>query len=274
MSAVPASPPLRRADLCAALCDLGLAAGDSLIVHSACRTLGPVEGGADTVLDALLEVIGPGGNLVLPTFNYTRPLPEPHFDPAETPARTGILPELGRRRPGAVRSLHPTHSVAVIGPAAEALTRDHHRCRALGVGSPIDRLAQRGGKVLLIGVGHTSNSTIHVAEEHAQLPKVSWYEVLPWVKVRSPSGEMLSVQVDSSPSCSAAFGAAEGTLRRHGEIRDSRLGACHLQLVAGAAVLRRVAELLREKPDYLLCTWAGCRPCTGARQKLREQGRL
>lgn len=263
---------MTKDDLCAAFAETGLARGDSVIVHSACRTLGPVEGGADTILDALIEVLGPEGNLMLPTFNYTRPLPEPYFDAAVTPGRTGILPELGRKRPGAVRSLHPTHSVAVIGPAAEALTRDHHRGRAFGIGSPIDRLAQRGGKVLLIGVNHASNSLIHIAEEYAETPKFSGYDPLPWVKLRLPDGRIEAVQLDTSPSCSLGFGGAEGILRQYGEIRDGRRGSCFLQLVSGGAVIRRVRELLRAKPDHLLCTWAGCRPCQGARAALRERG--
>ncbi len=267
-------PPARSlAQLVAGFRAVGLAAGDRVIVHSSCRSLGPVEGGAETVLDALIEAIGPAGNLMLPTFNYTRPLPEPYYDPAETPSRTGILPELGRRRPGAIRSLHPTHSVAVIGPDAAALTRDHHRVPAFGLGSPIDRLAQRDGKVLLLGVGHTGNSMIHVAEEHAGLPKVSWYDPLPWVKLRTPEGAIESIQLDPSASCSLAFGGAEGILRRHDEIRDERLGTAFLQLMRGRAVIGRVGELLREKPDHLLCTRVGCRPCreTRARLLLRER---
>ncbi|NUQ65370.1 MAG: AAC(3) family N-acetyltransferase [Pirellulales bacterium] len=274
MSTATTVSALTREQLCTAFRAVGLAVGDSVIVHSACSTLDPVEGGAETILDALLAILGPEGNLMLPTFNYTRPLPEPYFDPARTPGRTGILPETGRRRPGAVRSLHPTHSVTVIGPDAEALTRDHLMVRAFGVGSPIDRLTRRGGKVLLLGVGHTSNSLVHLAEEYAGIPKASWYDPLPYIKLLLPDGRVISHLPDTSPSCSSAFGGAEYALRRHGEIRDFRLGSCKLQLMAGQDVIRRVAETLAEKPDVLLCTNAGCRPCAGARQALREQGRI
>lgn len=264
---------LTRNELVEAFRALGLATGDSVVVHSSCRSLGPVEGGADTVLDALIETIGPGGNLMLPTFNYTRPLPEPCYDPDTTPARTGIIPQLGRRRSGAVRSLHPTHSVAVIGPQAEALTRDHLAVRTLGKGSPLDRLAAAGGKVLLIGVGYTSNSLIHVAEEHADIPKASWHDPLPLLKVRLPTGQVVEHRLDTSPSCSAAFGGAEYALRRHGEIRDSRVGAGKLHLMRAQDVVQRVVEMIREKPDILLCTWVGCRPCTEARKTLKKEGR-
>jgi len=254
---------------------IGLERGDGLIIHSSLRSLGYVDGGADTVLDALLEVIGPDGNLMLPTFNYTRPLPEPYYDPAVTPGRTGIIPETGRQRPGAVRSLHPTHSVAVVGPDAAELTRDHLVGRAFGTGSPIDRLAQTGGKVLLLGVGHVSNSMIHVAEEYAELPKASAYpEPLPSAKVLMPDSTERVHQLDTSCSCSASFGGAELALRRDGLIRDARFGSCLTQIVDSRALIECVVRMMAEQPDVLLCTRPECEPCIGTRENLRALGRL
>ncbi|MFA5864384.1 MAG: AAC(3) family N-acetyltransferase [Phycisphaerae bacterium] len=251
---------------------LGLDTGDSLIVHSAFRALGEVDGGPSTVIQALLNVIGPSGNLMLPTFNYAVPLPEPYFDPAETPGATGIITEIGRKWPGAMRSAHPTHSVAVIGPGAESLTRDHLNHRALGIGSPIDLLAQNKGKVLLIGVGHNTNSTIHVGEEYAKVPKAPWAFGLPSIKVRLPNGMILDHQVDTSTSCSTAFGSVEYFLRKDNLTRDFRLGACKFQLMHGRDVIRCVCEMIRKNPDILLCTHPGCLPCTGARKNLRDSG--
>lgn len=267
-------PSLTREDLAAGFRDAGLEAGDSVIVHSSLRSLGHVAGGADAVLDGLLDAIGPNGNLMLPTFNYTTPPPAPCFDPAETPGRTGIIPETGRKRPEAVRSLHPTHSVAVIGPRADALTRDHLAGRAFGIGSPIDRLVQMGGKVMLIGVGFASNSTVHVAEEHAGIPKAPKVAPLPIFDVLMPDGTIIAHKYDASPSCSAAFGAAEYALRRHGQIRDFRVRNGLIQLMLATDVIKRVGEMIAEQPDALLCTWPGCNPCTGARRNLREQGRM
>jgi aminoglycoside 3-N-acetyltransferase len=265
--------PLTRDDISRGLRELGLATGDSLIVHSSMRHLGPVEGGADAVIDAILEVIGPGGNLMLPTFNYVSPVPSPHFDPEETPGRTGVLPEVGRKRAGAVRSLHPTHSVAVIGPDAGRLTAGHLDQRVFGVGSPVDLLAQGGGKVLLLGVGQTSNSTIHVAEEHAGMPKGPWPVGLPVIRIRRPDGTFLSHRLDTSCSCSAAFEGAEYALRRWGEIRDARIGGvCRLML--GRDVIRRVGDMVRAQPDILLCRWERCPPCTAARRRLASEGLL
>ena len=254
--------------------EAGLSEGESVILHSSLRSLGPVEGGADTVLDALLGAIGAKGNLMLPTFNYTDPLPQPYYDPIETPCRTGIIPETGRRRRGAVRSLHPTHSVAVIGPNAGFLTAGHLDHRAFGKGSPVGRLAEMNGKVLLIGVDHRANSMVHVAEEYADIPKVPWWNAQRIGRVRMPDGKIVSHELDTSPSCSAAFGAVEARLRRHNEVRDGRAGKAMLQLVLARDVISRACEMIAEKADVLLCTWAQCNACSSTRQELRRLGRL
>jgi len=245
------------ADLEQALRSTGLVAGDSLIVHSSFRSLRPFEGDAQDVLDTILRVIGSSGNLMLPTFNYSRPLPEPCFDPVTTPCRTGVVPELGRQRAEAVRSLHPTHSVAAIGPDAETLTERHLDGRTFGIGSPIDRLAQRGGKVLLLGVDHTTNSTIHVAEEHAGVPKANRPDRPSFARVLLADGSVIEHPLDSSPSCSlgferiAPFVLAERTT----------LGGCLLQMLDGGALIATVVQRLGEHPTALLCDNPECVSC-------------
>lgn len=265
---------LTAKDLVTAFREVGLSPGDSFIVHSSYRSLGRVEGGPEAVIDAMLEAIGPRGNLVLPTFNYTGNIAEPYFDPAAVRCLTGIIPELGRKRPAAVRSLHPTHSVAVIGPDAHELTKDHMAFRSVGIGSPVDRLAKMGGKVLLLGVGNTSNTMVHVGEEHADFPKASWSDEPAFAKVLMPDGRVVTHEIDTSTSCSTGFDAVEYPLRRHGEIRDFTVAGSKLKLMSGEDVIKRVCEIIEEKPDILLCTRPGCRPCTGARRNLREQGRM
>jgi len=262
---------LKVSDLSKVFSNVGLVSGDNVIVHSSFRSLGPVAGGPETVVQALLDVIGPDGNLMLPTFNYSHPAPTPYYDPRETPCRTGIIPEMGRKWAEAVRSLHPTHSVAVIGPDAEELTKDHLKVRTMGIGSPIDKLAKRDGKILLIGVGHTTNSTIHIGEEYAGVPKAPYQWGCPVVKICLPDGEIIEHQLDDSPSCSLAFGAVEYFLRDKGQIRDYLEGPVRPQLMRGQDVIDAVCEIFKCKPDILLCTDPACLPCVGARKNLRKQ---
>ncbi len=89
-----------------------------------------------------------------------------------------------------------------------------------------------------------------------------------------PDGTVAAHQIDTSTSCSTAFDAVEHALRRYGEIRDFPAGSAKLRLMLGKDVIKRVCEIIEEKPDVLLCTNPNCRPCTGARTLLREQGRI
>ncbi len=259
--------PLAGSDIAAAFRQVGLETGDSLVVHSSFRSIGPVDGGPRTLIQALLDVIGPEGNLMFPTFNGPSAT-EPYFDPDKTPSSTGIIPEMGMKWPGAVRSLHPTHSVAVIGPDAETLTRSHLDCRTVGADSPLDRLAKMGGKILMIDVANNTNTTVHVGEEHAGVVKVLPFFKISSIKVRLPDGGIISHKLDTSPSCSVAFGAIDYPLRRKDQLADGRLGGAKLMLMRGSDVIETVCEMIKDKPDVLLCTWEGCSTCSSARKHL------
>lgn len=154
---------------------LGLSPGMRVLLHSSLSSLGYVEGGADTVIDALLDTLGPEGTLLAPTLTGSEELSffnPPWFDPAVTACWTGRIPETLRRRPAALRSLHPTHSVAAIGKDAERLTAGH----ALSV-TPCDEWSPYGmlardplARILLLGVTHESNTTLHHVEELVGVP--------------------------------------------------------------------------------------------------------
>ncbi len=163
-------PSVTKDDIAAGLRALGLGVGHKVLVHSSLSRFGHVEGGADAVIDALLEAVAPGGTVVVPTLTGDETLsPEnpPIFDPDHTPCWTGRIPETFRKRAGAIRSLHPTHSVAAIGPDAVALT-DAHRFSITPCDerSPYGKLAHApDGYILLIGVSHESNTMFHCVEE-------------------------------------------------------------------------------------------------------------
>lgn len=154
----------------------GIESGDHLLVHSSLSSLGWVDGGADAVIDALSDAVGAAGTVLYPTLTGSpEDCPEnpPVFDARETRCWTGRIPETARRRLGAVRSLHPTHSVAAMGALAGWLTAGHELVRTpCGFGSPYDKLADVEGKIVLIGVGQSCNTSFHLAEELAGAPYV------------------------------------------------------------------------------------------------------
>ncbi len=149
---------------------LGLAAGDIVLVHSSLRRLGPVDGGADTVLDALQETIGPQGLLALPTHTFAVVNADTPFDVVNTDGNVGTLSNVFRKRPGVVRGLHPTHSIAALGPRAAAFVRvSFDDDRPCSDNSPYSRLCAWGGKVLIIGETLNRCTLFHGCEEWAGL---------------------------------------------------------------------------------------------------------
>ncbi|WP_441250737.1 aminoglycoside N(3)-acetyltransferase [Kitasatospora sp. McL0602] len=167
---------------------LGVRAGETLLVQSSLRSVGPVDGGAETILKALLGALGPEGTLVVYTASpensdtsrmalaLTDPLPPaelrahratmPPFDLATTPTTPilGHFSELVRAQPGAVRSRHPQTSFTALGPKAGELMAEHALDCHLGERSPVRRLYDSGARALLVGVPVWCCTAFHLAE--------------------------------------------------------------------------------------------------------------
>ena len=176
--------PRTRESIAADLRKLGLVAGDGVMVHSSLSSLGFVSGGAPAVVLALTDVVTEAGTIVMPThsYNYADParwddvgLPKswvepmreslPPFDPTVVPTTSmGQIVDVFRSWPGAVRSRHPTNSFAAWGQTSALVTDAHTYEFSQGEGSPLARLYDLDGKVLLLGVGHDRNTSFHLAE--------------------------------------------------------------------------------------------------------------
>jgi len=148
---------------------LGLKEGDIVMVHSSLKSFGHVKGGADSVIDALLNTVGINGTVCMPTLtygNYGTENPPPPFDPCKIPGIVGTIPEVFRKRPEALRSLHPTHSIACIGAKADELIEGHEYSETpCGPKSPWGKIADHNGYVLMIGCGTGPLTMSHGAEE-------------------------------------------------------------------------------------------------------------
>ncbi len=140
---------------------LGVKPGMDLIVHSSLSAIGHVQGGAETVLDALLGSVGGKGTVMFPSFNHGRVTV---FNPLATPTTNGAIPDAAWRRPEAVRSLHPTHAVTAIGPKAAEYCEGHLEAGVFSDDSPIGRLIHTGGCILCLGVKQIYSTAYHVAE--------------------------------------------------------------------------------------------------------------
>ncbi|MEW6749840.1 MAG: aminoglycoside 3-N-acetyltransferase [Candidatus Latescibacterota bacterium] len=176
-----------RSRLVADLRTLGVQAGDTVMLHASVRAIGWVVGGPDTVIQALLDVLTPAGTLTMlvgwedgtyemsewPADKQQAYLDEsPAFDPARSRAyrKWSILTEYLRTWPGAARSAHPDCSFTAVGRLAGWLTADHPLQYGHGPRSPLARLCQARGRVLLLGVGFGNLTLLHYAEHMAAVP--------------------------------------------------------------------------------------------------------
>lgn len=183
--------PRTRKTLARDLLHLGLEAGMTVLVHCSLSSLGWVCGGSVTVVQALMDVITPQGTLVMPTHSgdlsdpakwENPPVPEswwatiretlPAYDPHTTPTRQmGRIVEVFRTWPGVLRSAHPTTSFAAWGENASFVVANHALGNDMGETSPLARIYDLGGWVLLLGVEYENNSSFHLAEYRMPNPK-------------------------------------------------------------------------------------------------------
>lgn len=176
--------PRTRDRICNDLKSLGIAKGETLIVHVSLSSLGWVNGGPIALIQALMDSVTPMGTIVMPahsgdmsepSFWQNPPVPQPWideiretmpvYDPDLTPTRgIGRVAEAFRTFPGVIRSAHPQLSFTAWGRNAELIIRDHGLNNALGPASPLGKLYKRNATILLLGVDHSVNTSLHLAE--------------------------------------------------------------------------------------------------------------
>jgi len=163
---------------------LGLNRGDIIILHSSLSKIGWTIGGPVAIIVALMEILTSNGTIIMPTFTSDNsepsrwespPVPRdwwplirkfmPAYNPDYTPARNvGIIPEVFRTFPNVLRSDHPISSFAAWGYHAKEIVKDHSLEADLGERSPLSKIYDLNGKILLLGVGHLNNTSLHLAE--------------------------------------------------------------------------------------------------------------
>lgn len=226
---------------------LGISPGDTLLVHSSMSALGWVCGDAPAVVDALQDTVTETGTLVMPTHTtqYSDPadweqppVPDdwvatirerrPPYRTAVTPSRgMGAIPECFRCYPETIRSRHPEYSFSAWGAGARSIVADHSYDDGLGEGSPLARFYDRGGDVLLLGVDHERNTSLHLAEYRVGDPPRTVRNTAPVLK----GGEVVHVEYEDIETDSSDFAELGAALEATNPVATGTVGAATAKLI-------------------------------------------
>lgn len=255
-SAMPTgeSRAVTRGDIEDGLQRIGLAAGDTVLVHSSLRSFGRIDGGADTVVAALQAVLGPRGALVMPTLTLGAREDQIVFDVRRSPSTSGTLTEVFRQRDDVCRSHHPFSSAAAWGWGARELCA-HHDGLPCSLTSPYGQVYLRAGYSLFMGAGLACNTVFHVAEE-LEGPSYLRYAVFPDVMVVDEQGIQRRVTA-------RRYNCYQTGIRRHlermesifdqaGVLSETYVGLSRWRLLWAPDNVRLSRDVLRERPSFIL----------------------
>ena len=250
-------PHITKEDVKAGLCELGLREGDLVAVHSSLSAFGYVEGGADTVIDGLIETLGESGTLVMPSFTSLKPYNNAGYNPETTPAGTGIITDTFWRRPDVIRGSHPPRKPwAAQGPLGQVLIalserRGHDGQHYLAI---LNAIADLDGYILLLGCLNSSSTSIHTAQ-------VAAFNEVEGATKRMAEFLRCGVAAYNMPGKGCdSFNQLDVPLLRAGVMRKGKIGDAEIRLMRSRGLFDVVKNIYQTKyramdlpvfPDYV-----------------------
>lgn len=246
-------------DLAEQLKEWGLRSGDWIAVFG---HVGGEEAAFARLFDTLAAAVGPEGHLLVPTFTQGA-----EFDGENTPAATGRFAEWFRKRPHVIRSLHPTHSVAVRGPKALNVITDHDLYLPFRPETPLGQLVAKEGKALLFGGDHRANALLQVGRLSVERARpVLWLNVK---HVLEFGGRRRKRHLEQP--CDRAYSALGPEMEARGIARALETEWGSAVWMHAREVFEYAAALERDNPERLLCSLEDCRWCRGMRYILGRE---
>lgn len=239
---------MNKQEIIDSLKNLGLQEGDIVLLHSSYLSLGPIEGGPETLVNAFLELLGPSGTLLVPVFGAL-----------------GIVTEVVRNHPQAVISSAPVGTLAGIGAKARDICADHWQADTVhGENTPFLKMAELGGYVCLLGVDQDRNTTLHSVEALLHLPYLGTVTRT----FVTPNGESLTKTWKYYPGPHRDFIGLDRHFRDFGILTEGDVGQARVRLIRAQAMLEIAAELGGQNPAFALCDNPNCPDCVRQRAAL------
>lgn len=244
---------LTFADLVAGFGQTGIKPGDTIMVHSSYKSLGGVQGGCETVIDAFLKLVGPEGTVLFPTFNFQSWTEGHYFDIRETPSKMGALTEVARLRPDAMRTPHPIYSFAVLGQRKEAFANCNDP-EAYGEDSVFALFHRSNGTIISIGLEWNSTFSIHHYVEYKtgcdyrRVKKFSGIYV-GWDGVPQIKTYSMFVRKDFRIRTNIVPGMDE--LLARGVIKEVHVGPARVHYATAREFFDHMSQIVRHHPELL-----------------------
>jgi aminoglycoside 3-N-acetyltransferase len=233
---------------------LGVLPGRTLLVHSSLSSLGFVTNGPQTVIEGLGDAVGPRGTLVFPTHSWEAVEAGSRvFDVRHTPSCVGAITEAFRQLDGTARSLHPTHSVAALGPDAAWIVADHDRCSTpCGEASPYDKALLAECQILFLGTGLESNTAYHTIEALAGVSYLLEDEDDEFTLIDAQGAARRARIRRHRARIRRRFAEREGVLVDAQVVRRGSVGPARALLLEGRPFRAFMLAKLVEEPAFLL----------------------
>ncbi len=243
-----------KPELTNALRSLGIERGNALLVHSGFNRTTGFTGSPNDFIDALLEVVGPEGHLLMVSMPYMSSTFEylqkgAIFDVRKTVSHMGIVSETFRRRSGVLRSQHPTHPILAFGPRAAWIVGGHEKCLyPCGLGTPFDKLFQLGGKLLFVDVSFFTMTFFHYLEERIK-ERIDWslffpdsFEV-PYIDLNGNRQVMQTYVYTLEANRRRRPQISRDEFDRQHLVKKQRVGNSHLELISTVDAVRCIDEM-------------------------------
>ena len=249
-------------DIVTSLRRVGIKEGDGVMVHSSMSKFGKIDGGPQTVIESIHEVVGDSGLIVMPAYPLTTKMKN-HldqgmtFDIVSTPSKMGAITEYFRKLPNVYRSLHPTHSVCARGKGAKELVAGHESCYTpFRAGSPFDKIVNKNLYLLLFGVDFGPVTIYHVFEDrlghkfpfkvyldkvyNARCIRDDGTEII--VKTLAHDPELSDIRIDNVKNKADQF---YNLLNKSLLVREAVLGKGRIMVIKTGELLSEMEKLLK-----------------------------
>ena len=236
------------------LSNLGIKKGDDILLHSSFRSLGAVEGGIQTLIEALLSSVGDNGTVLFPALSWKSVNAENGyvFDVKNTPVCVGAIPEFFRNYDGVIRSMHPTHSVCALGKRMHEYVDSHILDNGpVGENSPFYKLSQFGGKVIFLGCSTRPNTSMHGVEERAGVSYLMGEGTREYTLI-DYNGEKITKQYRYHHIWDNGYDQRYDRLENVMEFQKGIVHGAHCNLVDSAAMWKNASAKIKEDEFYFV----------------------